>query len=121
MRKGQLIKQALKAYKYHIKHLRENFQDKSRNEIYEYLRNYKLQNGLCYYISKNVPEVYEYKAGYEANWIKKYSIGQIWGGYPGGMYGLEYTLELLQIRVDNMEKELASGDKLHQRIDSKNY
>ena len=122
MRKGQLIRMVLKAYKHHIKYLRENFQDKSRNEIHRYLSDHGLQNGVCYYIFRNVTENCGHNNAYGANWVKKYyTYGNVWGNYPGGLYALEYTLELLQLRVDNLEKELASGDKLHQRITSKNY
>ena len=121
MRKGQLIRMVLKACKYHIKYLKENFQDKSRNEIHRYLSDHGLQNGVCYYIFRNVPEKYAHNS-YRVTWVKKYnSYGNVWGNYPGVLYGLKYTLELLQLRVDNLEKELASGDKLHQRVTSKNY
>lgn len=120
MRKGQLIRMVLKAYKYHIKHLRENFQDKRIDEVTKYLIQAGIGCGICNYISKIVPQFFY--SGYKAKWIKKYCENdrQEWAQYPL-YHSLEETIKLLQVRVDNLEKELASGDKLHQRLTSKAY
>ena len=121
MRKGQLIRMVLKAYKYHIKHLKENFQDKGTQEVTKYLVKADIACGICNFISKNVPHPYYY-SGYRAKWVNKYMEGNSdqWAPYP--IYrSLEEALKFLQVRVDIMEKELTSGDKLHQRLDSKKY
>lgn len=121
MRKGQLIRKVLKAYKFHIQHLRENFQEATEREIEEYLDSYEISRGICWYLNCTL-EVNRY-AGYNAKWVQKYiPQGEVgWGIYPNRCSELESVLESLQIRVDVMEKELASGENLHQRIDSRNY
>lgn len=125
MRKGQLIRKVLKAYKQHLNYIQENFQDiDDFNEIrpiYNYLGDNNVSCGVCLFISRNVPEKYYY-SGYNAKWIQKYTNDcNEWFSYPSQRYKLKDIIEALQVRVDILEKELASGDKLHQRLDSKQY
>lgn len=120
MRKVQLIKKVLKAYKEHIKYIQENFQDIHISKIDDYLGENNLHCGICMYISRSFPE--NYYAGYYAKWIKKYSVGAgQWGPYPINGRTVQEVLTYLQTRVDNMERELQEGDKLQQRLNSKQY
>lgn len=124
MRKGQLIKKVLKAYKGHIQHLQDNYKNKPVHEVNRYLLQHHIGCGICTYISSNLPSKY-YNAGYGARWVKKYfktDSTDIWEVYP--RYNPENfpeVIRLLQVRVDYMERELLSGDKLQQRLDSKQY
>lgn len=124
MRKGQLIRKVLKAYKYHIKYIQENFQRSSSSDLNKYLVSNHIGCGICGYISSNLPGKY-YNTGYRARWIKKYYVSPLsdtWELYP--IYNsdnLSEVIRLLQVRVDIMERELQSGDKLQQRLDSKQY
>lgn len=123
MRKGQLIKKVLKDYKYHIKYIQDNFQGSYFSELNKYLVRNHIGCGICNYISWKLPE---YRgSGYSARWITKYftsSTSDAWESYPiCNSDNLSEVLRLLQVRVDIMERELQSGDKLQQRLDSKQY
>lgn len=48
MRKGQLIKKVLKAYKEHIKYIQENFQDSHMNRVSDYLYESNIHCGIVY-------------------------------------------------------------------------
>ena len=120
MRKGQLIKKVLKAYKEHIKYIQENFQDSHMNKVSDYLYESNIHCGICMYISRSFPDYYY--AGYYSKWIKKYDTGRgEWGTYPTLVNTVKEVLNSLQTRVDNMERELQEGDKLQQRLNSKQY
>lgn len=120
MRKGQLIKAVLKAYKHHIKYIRENFKEDQLGEVDYYLTDHSISHGICLFINKNT--YYRY-GGYRAKWVEKYytEYSSKWGQYPTSALSVEKVLENLELRVRIMEQELASGDNLHQRITSKNY
>lgn len=122
MRKGQLIRTVIKGYKYHIEYLQKNFQKGSGRSFKDYLNKHYLGCGVCAYISDTLPAPY-CMSGYHAKWVRKYIADGFasWGKYPMFAETLEETVELLELRVRILEKELASGDKLHQRVTSKNY
>jgi hypothetical protein len=86
----------------------------------DYLRSHKIDCGVCYFICEKIPK--EYNSGYNARWVKSYySDGECWGPYPTRGNNIKEVIKYLQLRVDIMEKELTKGDKLHQRVSSKNY
>lgn len=127
MRKGQLIKLLIKAYNSHINHLKENYQNAPYTEVVRYLEDNYIDCGVCYFIrwGNYTRKKFEGKsnAGYGAEWVRKYySKGEPqWAPYPSKAYTLSSVIRILQFRVSILEKELASGDKLHQRVTSKNY
>jgi hypothetical protein len=124
MRKGQLIKKVLKAYKGHIQHLQENYKNKPTRDVNRYLVQHHIGCGICNYISSNLPDKY-FNAGYRARWVRKYfktETTDTWESYPTcNSENFQEVIRLLQVRVDFMERELLSGDKLQQRLDSKQY
>jgi hypothetical protein len=120
MRKGQLIKKVLKEYKSHISFLQKDVYGMYIVELMDYLRSHKIDCGVCYFICEKIPK--EYNSGYNARWVKSYySDGECWGPYPTRGNNIKEVIKYLQLRVDIMEKELTKGDKLHQRVSSKNY
>lgn len=127
MRKGQLIRLVLKAYTYHLNYIKENFQNSSLSEIVEYLEDHRIDGGVCFFIRFGNYAHVEFEgyanAGYSAKWVSKHCVGRsgTWGPYPIRANTFEEVIHNLQLRVDILEKELASGDKLHQRVTSKNY
>jgi len=122
MRKGQLIKRVIKDYRYHIKYIQENFGRGSSRELTRYLVQHHIGCGICNYMSSILPSKYQ-SAGYGAKWVKKYYVSSdTWDLYPiCNVENIYEVVRLLQSRVDIMEKELLSGDKLQQRLDSKQY
>lgn len=121
MRKGQLIKKVLKAYKYHIKYILENTNSAEMDEVWSYIGKHNITHGICLYISSTL-DYSHYHSGYRAKWVGKYSDDDgRWGIYPSHAVNFTELLTSLQLRVDIMERELLSGDKLHQRLDSKQY
>lgn len=120
MRKGQLIRAVIKAYKDHIKHIQENFKEGKMDLVSSYIFTHEISHGICLFIHNKTR--YRY-AGYRAKWVEKYCNpgSSSWGKYPSCVDTVQEVVEALELRVQNMEKELASGDKLHQRITSENY
>lgn len=118
MRKGQLIKKVLKAYKHHIKYIQDNLKGADMDEVVEYVHKHNISHGICLYICYTLGDSYT-STGYRAKWVGKY--GNVWGRYPSHANTRGEVLKLLQLRVDRMERELRSGDKLQQRLDSKQY
>lgn len=124
MRKGQLIRKLLLHYKSSIAVIKTTPEYKEDfNKLMRYVRDRKIAHGvcLCMYelLSGKIGDV-----AYNTKWVLKYNLSEddnIWGTYPHEGNTYSKVLQYLQIRVDNLEKELLSGDKLHQRIDSKNY
>jgi len=86
-----------------------------------------MDNGICFFIRwGNYTKIRNEEivnAGYDAKWVSKHCVGRsgIWGPYPIRATTFEEVIHNLQLRVDILEKELASGDKLQQRVTSKNY
>lgn len=120
MRKGQLIRAVIKAYKDHIKHIQENFKEGEMESLSSYIYAHEISHGICLFIHNKTRYPY---AGYRAKWVEKYCNpgNNKWGKYPCTAETVQEVVKALELRVQNMEKELASGDKLHQRVTSENY
>jgi hypothetical protein len=138
LRKGQLIEKVLKHYKFHIEYIRNNLSGASYDSILLYCKEAGIEYGICSYMSTGFG--LGSFIGYNFQWVKKYNnfSSSHWGKCPIDVWRalvvmedrlderltqefiLQSYLDALQLRVDNLEKELASGDKLHQRVTSKN-
>lgn len=141
LRKGQLIRRLIKDYKYHISYIKNNLSEASNDSIIGYCKKVEIEHGVCSYISfgLNIGT----QIGYNLQWVKKYLDADLeirhWGKRPTDVHVrlhnmefykdpnltqeliLQSYLDALQLRVDILEKELNSGDKLHQRLNSSNY
>jgi len=129
MRKGQLIRKILNHYQSSIAVIKTTPEFKEDlNELIRYVGDRNIAYGVCrctyYLLIRKVDHNNLSRITYDAKWVTKYNLSEeynVWGEYPNMGTTYSEILQYLQIRVDNLEKELLEGDKLHQRINSKNY
>lgn len=129
MRKGQLIRKLLLHYKSSIAVIKTTPKyEEDFNKLIYYVRDRKIAHGVCMCTYELLLGKIDYNilkiSTYGAKWVTKYNLSKennVWGKFPHMGTTYSEVLQYLQTRVDNLEKELLSGDKLHQRINSKNY
>jgi len=99
MQHKQIVTQLLNHYKDNLVIAKQLNED----TFFYFINKVNIEEGVCLCANR----VFGVRSICKTAWVKKYCKGIFWGKLPYKANTKEEAIELIQLRIDNLEKELA--------------